>query len=390
SLGATLYQLATGSLPYPGSPAKLMASIAAGPPIAAVKKRAEVGPELSRLIEQMMQHEPDARPASAVAVAGELRRIAEVLGDPADVLEAYFADPAAYVARQIPAVVQRVVAQGRAAITEGKLPPELAFADRAQSLAPHYPDVTAHVTAVTEGERGGARRRILAIGLVGAAVIGGGVAASVKLFGDTPAAADAGVRPIIEPPRPTPDAIELLAIDAANLSDASVADARTTRARDAARPLAVEPDAAPVDASIAIVPDAAEAQTGTIVISNDAWCDLAIDRSQLDHQAHAFTKELTVPVGHHTVTCAQTGTSHTWTRDLEVGPGQRVPASGSMLGTITVTFEIAATLDGTAFAKGQTTRHAPGSVELEVGGQRKYVTLSRDCVVRPPVRCDPP
>jgi len=73
SLGATLYQLATGTLPYAGSPAKVIAQIAAGMRVAAVKKRAEVGPDLSRVIDRLMATEPDDRPGSAKEVAAELR-----------------------------------------------------------------------------------------------------------------------------------------------------------------------------------------------------------------------------------------------------------------------------------------------------------------------------
>ena len=69
SLGATLYQLATGQLPYQGSPAKVLAQIAQGSLVSAVKRRTEVGPDLSRLIGRMMATEPSARPASAMLPA---------------------------------------------------------------------------------------------------------------------------------------------------------------------------------------------------------------------------------------------------------------------------------------------------------------------------------
>ncbi|HEU0035147.1 MAG TPA: serine/threonine-protein kinase, partial [Kofleriaceae bacterium] len=50
SLGATLYQLATGSLPYTGSTARVIAQIASGALVPAVRRRADVGPDLSRVI----------------------------------------------------------------------------------------------------------------------------------------------------------------------------------------------------------------------------------------------------------------------------------------------------------------------------------------------------
>src|SRR5689334_25129168 len=76
SLGATLYQLSTGHLPYSGSPAKVMSAIATGQLVAPIRRRTSVGPELSGSIEQLMEPEAAARPASAAAVAAELRRIA--------------------------------------------------------------------------------------------------------------------------------------------------------------------------------------------------------------------------------------------------------------------------------------------------------------------------
>ena len=65
SLGATLYQLATGALPYTGSPAKIMASIATGGMVSAVRRRPAVGPDLSRAIDRLMKTEPAERPARA-------------------------------------------------------------------------------------------------------------------------------------------------------------------------------------------------------------------------------------------------------------------------------------------------------------------------------------
>src|SRR5262245_13751349 len=74
SLGATLYQLSTGHLPYTGSPAKVMSAIATGALVAPIRRRASVGPDLSRAIEHMMETDIKARPESAAATAAELRR----------------------------------------------------------------------------------------------------------------------------------------------------------------------------------------------------------------------------------------------------------------------------------------------------------------------------
>ncbi|MEO6773813.1 MAG: serine/threonine-protein kinase, partial [Kofleriaceae bacterium] len=185
SLGATLYQLATGTLPYAGSPAKVMAQIATGTRVAAVKKRAEVGPDLSHVIDRLMAMEPADRPANAKEVAAELRAIAASggLGEPADELRAYFADPPAFVAAKTPGVVAALIAAGKRAIAEAKLPRALAIADRASALAPDDPAVTALVTEVTEGGRSTARRRMLGFVGLGLAIVAGGTVAGVTWLG---------------------------------------------------------------------------------------------------------------------------------------------------------------------------------------------------------------
>src|SRR5262249_36740001 len=72
ALGATVYQLATGSLPYSGTAARVMSQIAAGALVPPVRRRPSVGPDLSRVIEGLMATEPADRPAKAAEVAAEL------------------------------------------------------------------------------------------------------------------------------------------------------------------------------------------------------------------------------------------------------------------------------------------------------------------------------
>ncbi len=180
SLGATLYQLSTGHLPYSGSPAKVMSAIATGQLVAPARRRASVGPDLSRAIEHMMETDVQARPASAAAVAAELRRIAAEggLGEPAEELAAYFGDPDGYLRARTPAVVGAIVKAAARAIEEQRLPRAIALADRATALAPEDPEVTALVQTVTEGGR--TRRRRRAVALAGAGVLlAGGAAAGV-------------------------------------------------------------------------------------------------------------------------------------------------------------------------------------------------------------------
>ncbi|HUJ59507.1 MAG TPA: serine/threonine-protein kinase, partial [Kofleriaceae bacterium] len=231
SLGATLYQLATGALPYTGPPAKVIAQIAQGALIAPVRRRPEVGAELSRAIERMMQAEPEARPASAADVAAELRAIASAggLGDPADELAAYFADPEGFVRDKTPIIVRALCAAAGRAIAEARLPRAMALADRASALAPDDPAVIDLVARVTAGGRASRRRRGLVLGAAFVAVAGGGFAAVTVLRGhDGTSAPDArarasDARPVdAAPPDAPPDAPRDAPRDAAPLHPRAV------------------------------------------------------------------------------------------------------------------------------------------------------------------------
>jgi len=174
SLGATLYQLATGGLPYGGSPAKVMSMIAAGALVAPVRRRPSCGADLSRLIERLMAIDPAARPTSAQVIAGELRALAAAggFGDATEELAAYFADPDGFLRTRTPTVVSSLVNAARTAVVASKLPRAMALADRASVLAPADPTVTALIETVTDGGRAQLRKRRLALGGVAVAFVG--------------------------------------------------------------------------------------------------------------------------------------------------------------------------------------------------------------------------
>jgi hypothetical protein len=75
-LGVVLYQMATGRLPFaaPTSTAVLLSVVSHDPP-APAELAPDVPPPLSNLIVRLLAKDPAARPASAAAVAEELRRI---------------------------------------------------------------------------------------------------------------------------------------------------------------------------------------------------------------------------------------------------------------------------------------------------------------------------
>jgi Protein kinase domain len=177
SLGATLYHLATGALPYSGPPMKVMSQLATpGSLVAPQARRPSVGRPLSAAIVELMAHKPASRPATARAAAAMLRALAAPLGeagaavDPAQELAAYLRAPAAYLARQTPRVVAALVEESQRARAAGKLASAIALADRASVLAPEDEAVQRLVQEVTSRQPGWLswRTGALALGLVGA------------------------------------------------------------------------------------------------------------------------------------------------------------------------------------------------------------------------------
>ena len=402
SLGATLYQLATGSLPYSGSPAKVLSQIAAGSMMSAVRRRAEVGPDLSRVIDRLMAVDPVQRPENAATIADELRKIAAGggFGDPKDELTAYFADADKFTKDKLPKVVSALITTAERAIADEKLPRAMALADRASALAPQDPAVNELVAKVTEGGKATKRRRVLAM-IGGAAVLAGGVTVgAMQLFGGEDArtrdasllaqTGDADVSSadaIVATNTFDADTIAMLP-DAGIVADAGSrvrADAGA-RTRDASTTIAradASASAPPADAtqSVAAAVDAAVAPaSGFIVIKTDLWCDVTIDGVPRGRNS---TTPIKVDAGKHDVVCEQTGTGKKWSTMVEVVAGKTAVAQGSVLGTPSITFDVAAKIDGVGYVKGAVVKFKAGRHDLEIDGHaKKRFDLRQDCTIR--------
>ncbi len=402
SLGATLYQLATGSLPFTGSSARVLAQIATGALVPPHKKRPAVGPDLSNVIVAMMATEAAQRTESAAVVAAQLRAIVAAggLGDPTDELAAYFTDPEAFVRDRSPKIVTATIASAQRAADEGKLPRALALADRAGALAPNDPAVTTLIEQLAEGGRSRGRRKAIGIAALGLAFLGGGVAVGYTALGgggDSPpdaaviavvhdaavvAPVDAAIDSMIAPVS-TPDAADVALIDAAPARDAGVA-----RRKDAGAAVALAVDASlPIDAAVATTIDApVVAATGAIIVNNDTWCEVEIDG---EPRGKRSAKPIKVSVGTHTVVCTQgTGTGLMWTKQVEVGAGETRTVTGSLLPAIAVRVGSDVTIDGVAYRAGATAQ-LKGRVWLEKDGTQIYITISSPCEIRdkPDLNC---
>ncbi len=412
SLGATLYQLATGALPYAGSPAKVMSMIAAGNAVPPVRRRPVCGPDLSRQIERLMAADPAARPASATAAAAELRALVtgSDLGDPGEELAAYFEDPDGFLGARTPVVVGALVASAHAAIAEGKLPRAMALADRASALAPADPAVAALIRAVTEGGHASRRKRALMVAGVVLAAAGGATALGWQLSrapgepgqGEPPAGekgvegmpADAAIAPADATPGGSPLGEPVSAPVDARLDAApgvpSVAIRPPRRSRDAGAPPSAGAGDAPGDAGPAIAPaepapatpeppaiDAGAPAPGHVVVHNDVWCNIWIDGA---NHGNRRNEPIEVSPGHHVVRCVNP--LGEWTQDAEVAPGATRTLSGTLRRDVQVTLDVDATIDGKPYPRGAVVRLKPGNIEVIAGGKKQFITFRDNCRLR--------
>ncbi|MCG8421148.1 MAG: protein kinase [Proteobacteria bacterium] len=203
SIGATLYKLATGSVPFSGPPVRAVAEIASGDgPVPPLRRNPAMGAELARIIERMMATDPDRRYQSATEVAAALREIAAA-ADLVDIgrtsrqamrsgvdtersggatdhsidgeLAEFFADPGAYTADRKPRIAAVTLTRAHRACDERNAPRAMALADRVLALEPDGPRV-AEALALLE-RLGPARRRVRMWLLAGPAMAAATIAA---------------------------------------------------------------------------------------------------------------------------------------------------------------------------------------------------------------------
>ena len=178
---------------------------------------------------------------------------------------------------------------------------------------------------------------------------------------------------------PEPDAAPDAPIDAP--ADASAPDAAAPPIDARARPVAAAIDAGAggrADAAIATPdaapPDAAVPEGGKIVVVNDTWCEVSIDKVARGRLPAQSTFD--VGAGTHTVVCAQPGIAE-WTKPADVPPGKTVRVEGTMLAPVAIRFEVDAQIGGTSFSRGDSTRLKPGRTNVIVGGKSVWIDIPR-------------
>lgn len=249
SAGTVLYWMVCGALPFSGpTPAALFRRILESRFDPVLQRKPQAGRAVARLIEQCMQRDPTARPASAMAVAQSLRDMVANGGltDLPRERAALMADPEVYQEALGRRLVAPYLAAARVAYNAQATARALDLLDRVLSLDEENPEAKSLLGRIERGRRASRAARLG----VGAALLGVTTFAALRFWPDpvTPPTTDAGVLSM-GPGSTLGQPVVADAFAAVRPADARAADARVVDARP--------PDAGPVDA--ARVPDRAVA-----------------------------------------------------------------------------------------------------------------------------------
>ena len=349
SLGAVLYQLATGALPFSGTtPLVTMAKIVKGDHAPPSAKNPRLPPYLERVIERLLKGAPGERFPSVDACAEALRDglVADGFADVDAELAAYLRDPAGYNAAAERRIVDAALAQAETARARGETARALAAAGRALAWRPDEP----RALALTAGLATRSRRVALAVAAGALVVAGAGAlgwrALRVKELAPSPIAhsspSPAAATPIaaaVSPPTPTaapatsaasstssppPARAELKKVAhhaaAASATPTSTPASTAPATTAAATAAPARPVAGTVAASAPVAParPAADAPA-TLAVAIAPWCDLTVDGNARGRSPTT----LTLPPGPHHLVCANPVSGRRLTRDLALAPGER-------------------------------------------------------------------
>lgn len=377
SLGATLYQLATGTLPYRGSSAAVVQQVIRGQLEPPLRRNPAVGPELSAVIARAMAAEPGERYASAVELGAALDAVAAAAGfaDRAAELAAYFADPGSWNRRETPRLLAVALAQARSDASDGKVARALGRIDRMLALDPAHSEAHSLLARLGVGNR----RRRQAERLLGvAALLAIGSVATVL------ALRASSELPLVAPARPALPAPDAAALDAAARDaqpfrpdamlrpvPAAVPDAPPGRRHADARPrLAPAASTEPVVPPLPIVADAALPAMATVEVRITPWCEITLDGVARGRSPSAAP--LVLAPGPHTLVCAQPGVGVQVAIELDLAPGERRLVKQSLYAAVAVRIGIThgdVRIDGVSVRADAIVDLAPGPHAVEVRGE---------------------
>jgi serine/threonine-protein kinase len=365
SLGALLYQLATGALPFSGSsPLVTMAKIVKGEYAPPSAKNARVPPYLEKVIERLLRAAPEARFASVDACAEALRAglADDGFGDVDAELAAYLRDPAGYNASAERRIVDAALAQAERARARGETARALAAAGRVLAWHPDEP----RALALTAGL--GSRPRRVAIAVAaGLALVSSVAVLGVRRLAVTEVAQPQRIAP---PQKLEPQPLE---VTVPPPSPGAATNAPATKLRHVHLP-----PPSPTGATVAVLappdppapiaaapPQPAADAPATLAVAIAPWCDLTVDGNPRGRSPAT----LTLPPGQHRLVCVNPVSGRRLARDLTLAPGEHRELREKLYATVRLQPRLSR---GDAFA---IDGGKPASAPTEVEPGRRRVTL---------------
>lgn len=319
SLGALLFHLVTGRMPFSGgNPSIMLRNIIESRRPEVLEAQPSVSPRMADAIERLLQTDPDARFDSADQLALAMRALLdEASVDPVSptwTLDAYLSEPEEYEARLRAHLELVLLDRGRDAFREGDHLGAQRLFNRLLAWNPEHPEVLellssfqyADVDLTGAGESDDGRPRIW-IGVLGALAFA--VGAATLLWPDPPDA-------------PLPDALEsdpvvdvAVVVDPqeslqAPVLDPPPAERDPTLLVDAppppierTNPVVVRPrdDVVQVEEPVDVPPVAALPAELEIRFEERTWAMVYLDGELLDPQVGPSPETFSIPAGQHTV-----------------------------------------------------------------------------------------
>ena len=364
SLGAMLYEMVTGIVPFAGKdPFTMIAAILRGSFRRPSQVIATVGPEFESIILRCLRPTPAERFADANALGGELRAFLSGAGlEPqGKVLRRYLDDPKEMLAELRPKVADKAVERARQLARRGQLARALSEIGRATAYVPD------HAGADRLLRRLSASRLAIKVivGLVGLAVVAGVTWwVTPRLVHRAPLVAPLASAPVASPPKagatitelapsapaagpaqpapaaaPTPSPLPTKAEAGPSAASGKRGEKGKARAGRKGTPSQSEPEAAPEPAPVeaappapALAPAIAEAtpqpRPGVIALfAKGGFCYPSLD----DHPPRDLMPVYRdVPPGKHQVYCSRTKQS-----PKELAGQVELPAGGRIERTVT-------------------------------------------------------
>ncbi|WP_373045118.1 serine/threonine-protein kinase [Vulgatibacter sp.] len=322
ALGTILYWMVTGKMAFAGNnTTQTLRQILEGQYVDPRLVAPACSDEIAALIERCLQREPAARPASMAELHAALEPIVAPLGGERidETLRAFFLDPAAFAEAARRRLVERLVAEGEAALAEKRPARALSLFNRVLALDEGNARVHRHLGAMRRRRQLQKRLRIGALALSGLLAVGGGAFALRSLDVEEAAPAPA------PPPEPAPAPLPAEPVAAAPPEPAVPAPPPEVEAPAAPAP---KPSAPKTETEPRPEPkqQPAERPAPAPVVMQRVqlrWvpqgASLYIDGNRIETVAPAWSGEL--PAGEHTFALAHPACCQPWEEMVVLRPG---------------------------------------------------------------------